>query len=70
MAPTLYRLIENNKLLDLMDILESEKDACPVMDVMDVRKYSLLTFCALKNNFLAMKIVYEHAMDIKESEKK
>ena len=32
------------------------------MKVTDVRKYSLLTFCAYKNNFLAMKIIYEHAM--------
>ena len=68
MAPTLFRLIDKNSLFDLMDILESEKDACPVMKITDVRKYSLLTFCALKNNFLAMKIIYEHARHCNESQ--
>ena len=37
------------------------------MKVTDIRKYSLLTFCALKNNFLAMKIIYEHARHTNEA---
>ena len=67
MAPTLFRLISKNKLIDLMDLLESEKDNCPVMKVTDIRKYTLLTFCAFKNNFLAMKIIYEHARHSNEA---
>ena len=50
-----------------MDILESEKDGCPVMKVCDVRKYTLLTFCAFQNNFLALKIIYEHARHNEEA---
>ena len=38
------------------------------MKVTDVRKYTLLTFCALKNNFLALKIIYEHAMHTNEAQ--
>ena len=68
LARTLFRLIKKNKLIDLIDILENEKDHCPVMKVADIRKYTLLTFCALKNNFTAMKIIYEHARATNELE--
>lgn len=67
MAPTLFKLIYKNKLIDLIEILESEKDTCPVMKVTDVRKYTLLTYCALKNNLLALKIIYEHARHTNEA---
>ena len=33
---------------------------------MDLRNYTLLTFCALMDNFDAMKIVYEHAINSDE----
>ena len=61
MARTLFRYIRKNKLIDLFDTLDNEKDQCPVMKVVDIRKYSLLAYCAFKNNFMAMKIIYEHA---------
>ena len=61
-APEIFRLIEKNNLLQLMDLLEKETVNCAVVLIKDVRCYNLLTFCAMKNNLLAMKIVYEHAM--------
>ena len=32
----------------------------------DMRGYSVLAFCAMKDNLLALKIVYEHAMTYNE----
>ena len=51
-----------------MDLLDSEKDQCPVMKVCDIRKYTLLTFCAFKNSLTALKIIYEHARHYDEAE--
>ena len=65
-APEIFRLIEKNALLQLMDLLEKETVTCAVALIKDVRCYTLLAFCAMKNNLLAMKIVYEHAMQYNE----
>jgi len=46
-----------------MDLLEREKGNCQVVPVSDFRKYSLLAYCAYKNEFIAMKMIYEHAME-------
>ena len=37
------------------------------MPVLDQRNYSLITFSALKNNLLALKIVVEHALSFGET---
>jgi ankyrin repeat protein len=36
------------------------------MPIKDTRNYSLLTYCALKNSILALKIVVEHALSFGE----
>lgn len=36
------------------------------MCVRDARDYFLLIFCALKNNLIAMKMIYEHVMEYNE----
>ena len=60
-APYIFRLIKENRLQDLMDLLDSRKSRVRVMRIKDVREYTLLTFCALQNNLLALKLLYEHA---------
>jgi hypothetical protein len=66
-AHLLYSLIEKHELNKLMDLLEKERGNCQVVHVSNERKYSLLTYCALKNEFLAMKMIYEHAMQNRDS---
>lgn len=36
------------------------------MNVKDIRGYTLLTFCAFKDDILAMKIIYEHVKSTNE----
>ena len=38
------------------------------MNVKDIRGYTLLTFCAFKDDILAMKIIYEHVKSTNEDE--
>ena len=66
MASMIFKFIDNGELNELLELFNTKQAACPVINIKDVRGYSLLTFCALKNDILALKIIYEHVMSTSE----
>lgn len=38
------------------------------MTISDVRDYTLLTYCAMKDDLLGLKLIYEHAKSYREDE--
>ncbi len=38
------------------------------MSIKDVREYTLLTYCAMQDDLLALKVIYEHAKIYKEDD--
>ena len=64
----MFKYIDKGELNKLLRLFNSKGSSCPVMNVKDIRGYTLLTFCAFKDDILAMKIIYEHVKSTNEDE--
>ena len=61
----LFKCIDKDDIVQLTEELLSRvnKEPLGLPKVVDTRKYTLLTFCAYKNNMAALKMIYEYVTD-------
>lgn len=66
----IFDFIEKNEVVELFNLLEADKDdnlKVKLMKIRNLRGLPLLTYCARKNNFMALEIICEQSRHSEES---